>query len=347
MSSRLRVDLGAMKANYEIFNAAAAPGRAAGVVKADGYGLGAARVADALGSLGCQDLFVATASEAISLHASHPSARIFVFEGASDESALQLGRAGLVPVLNSPAQVRIWSDIAGDCPAAIHVDTGINRLGLGEEELTDDVIAGLNIVLLLTHLACADEPEHPMNRHQIEAFARVRARMPLTPVSIGNSAGTLLGGPFAGDLARPGIGLYGGNPYLSSPSPVKPVAFLEGRILQVRNLDAGEAVGYGATFVASEPMQIAIVGLGYADGLPRLLSGRGLAAVREERRRIVGRISMDLTAVDVTGLGVQPGEWVEFMGRTVTVDEVAAWAETIPYEVLTGLGHRPSRTYVD
>ncbi len=344
MSARLRIDLGALTANYRVFQRAAEPGSAAGVVKADGYGLGAPQVGVALWQAGCRDFFVATAAEGVRLRSALPEARIFVFEGALDDSVAALAGAALVPVLNHPAQAALWRRDGGDRPCAVHVDTGMHRLGF-PPDTSAETFAGLHLELLMTHLACADEPGHPMNRRQLEAFAAARSRLPGVPVSIGNSAATLSGTEWAGDLARPGIGLYGGNPFVSASSPVAPVATLEGRVLQVRRVAAGESVGYGATYTARSAAEIAVVGLGYGDGLPRLLSNRGEAALAGRRCPIVGRVSMDLTAIDVTGLGAAPGDWVEFLGATVTVDEVAAWAGTIPYEVLTGLGHRPLRRY--
>lgn len=204
----------------------------------------------------------------------------------------------------------------------------------------------VRITLLVTHLACADEPDHPMNRQQLTRLNSLRAVFPGVPVSIGNSAGVLQGSEFAGDLARPGIGLYGGNPFRRQPNPMSPVATLEGRILQLRQVAAGDTIGYGATFTAAAAMEVAVVGLGYGDGLPRLLSNRGEAALRGRRCAIVGRVSMDLTVIDVTGLGARLDDWVEFFGTTVSVDEVAAWADTIAYEVLTGIGPRPVRQFV-
>jgi alanine racemase len=218
----------------------------------------------------------------------------------------------------------------------------LNRLGI-EAASVAGLTEGLTIALLMTHLACADEPGHPMNQRQLERFERVRRQLPDVPVSIGNSAGVLTGPASAGDVGRPGIALYGGNPFLGRPTPVSPVATLEGQVLQVRRVCAGESVGYGATYTASDDRDVAIVGLGYADGLPRLLSNRGMAGVDGRRCAIVGRVSMDLTAVDVTGARVAPGDWLEFLGATILVDEVAAWAETIAYEVLTGLGRRARR----
>jgi alanine racemase len=345
LTARLRIDLGALTANYALFQRAGRPGRTGAVIKADGYGLGAPPVAGALWSAGCRDFFVATVAEGAALRADLPDAAIYVFEGARGDTVLDLLSAGLTPVLNHPAQLDTWRRAGGGLAAAVHVDTGMHRLGFPPDIRSSDV-RGVRVTLLITHLACADEPDHPMNRRQLDRLARVREVFPGVPVSIGSSAAMLQGAEFAGDLGRAGIGLYGGNPFARAPSPVAPVVTLEGRILQLRQVAAGESIGYGATFTAPAPMEVAVVGLGYGDGLPRLLSNRGEAVLHGRRCPIVGRISMDLTVIDVTGLEARLEEWVEFLGPTVLVDEVAAWAETIAYEVLTGLGRRSAREFL-
>jgi alanine racemase len=341
---RLRIDLGALVANYELLRDAALPGRTAGVVKADAYGLGAAPVARALWAAGCLDFFVATAAEGASLRLALPDATIYVLEGALDDTVLELLSSGLTPVLNHAGQLELWRRLAGGQSAAVHVDTGMHRLGF-PPDVTGRDFRGVRVCLLVTHLACADEPGHPMNAAQLARLAPVRDLFPGVPVSIGNSAGVHQGPRLAGDLGRPGIGLYGGNPYLDGPNPLAPVATLEGRILQLRHVAAGESIGYAAAFTAKSAMEVAVVGIGYADGLPRLLSNRGEAAFANRRCPIVGRVSMDLTTVDVTGLGARTDDWMEFMGGNVLLDEVAAWAQTASYEVLTGLGARLKREY--
>jgi len=345
LTARLRIDLGALGANYAIFQRAAAPGAAAAVVKADAYGLGAPAVVRTLWQQGCRDFFVATAAEGLQVRAELPDAAIYVFEGALQTTVDELCSAALIPVLNHAQQLDLWRRSADGQPAAVHVDTGMHRLGF-EANLNAADLRGVRVCLLVTHLACADEPGHPMIARQLERLARVRELVPGVPVSIGNSAAALGGPALAGDLARPGVGLFGGNPFVREASPVRPVAGLEGRILQVRQVAAGDSVGYGATFTARAPMELAIVGIGYGDGVPRLLSNCGQAALRGERCAIVGRVSMDLTTIDVTGRNACLDDWVEIFGATVLVDEVAGWAQTIPYEVLTGLGQRPRREYL-
>jgi alanine racemase len=350
MSGRLRVDLGALVANYRALCAAALPADTAAVVKADGYGLGAEPVARALWSAGCRAFFVATAAEGVALRSAMPDARILVFEGALPETAALLRDCALVPVINHAGQADVWRRVAGAVACAVHIDTGMHRLGF-PATVTADELHGLDVTLLLTHLACADEPDHPVNRRQLASLDELRARFPGVAVSVGNSAAVMQrawpqGSLRAGDLCRPGIGLYGGNPFVHAANPFAAVATLEGRVLQVRRVAAGESIGYGATYVAAKDMTVAVVGVGYADGVPRLLSNRGAAAVGGRRCPIVGRVSMDLTVIDVRGCGIAVGDWVELFGATVSVDEVAAWAETIAYEVLTGLGPRLAREYL-
>ncbi len=345
MRGRLHVDLAALAANYRAFSSAAeaSGATAGGVVKADAYGLGAASVAATLYSEGCAEFFVATVEEGAALRAILPEAVIYVFEGATAATAEALAVNDLVPVLNHRGQLEAWRAYR-ERPAAIHLDTGMNRLGFASD-VDAGQFAGMNVSLLLTHLACADLPDDPMNADQVQRFRRAAGSFPGVRTSIGNSAGILADPSRCGDLGRPGVGLYGGNPFSDRGNPMRRVAALEGQVLQVRDCPAGSSLGYGATYVAPADLRVAVVGLGYADGLPRLISGRGCAAVGGRRCALLGRVSMDLTLVDVTGLEVQAGDWVEMFGDTVSVDEVAGWAETIAYEILTGIGDRVERVY--
>jgi len=349
-SATLRVDLDALARNFRALRARAEPAECAAVVKANAYGLGVERVARRLEREGCRKFFVATLAEARELRAIVTAAEIYVFEGAVDGAVAKLAELYARPVLNTLEQVERWR---GRGPAALHLDTGMNRLGLGLAEVAAlakrrELTAGL--ALVMTHLACADEPDHPQNREQLERFERLRAQLPATPTSIGNSAGTLLGGPYRGDVVRPGIALYGGNPFSDRPNPMEAVVTLTAPVLQLRDLDEPQPVGYGATYLASPPARLAVVGLGYADGYPRNLGNCGAAAVQGRRVPVVGRVSMDLICVDVGALprdAVRVGDSVELIGPTVGLDEVAAEAGTISYEILTGLGSRVTREYVE
>ncbi len=313
-------------------------GKTAAVVKADAYGLGASTVAPALARAGCDTFFVAMVEEGEALRRDLPGARILVFEGATEATAHRLAAADLVPVINGPEQLAAWRAHAAR-PIAVHVDTGIGRLGF-DCALHARTFSGFSVMLLLTHLACADAPQHAQNERQLEAFHQVARLFPGVPTSIGNSAGMRLGSQYCGDVARPGIGLYA-DPGGSC------VACLEGQVLQVREHPAQTPLGYGATYTTQEKCRVATVGLGYADGVRRALSNRGAAAVGEMRCPIVGRVSMDLTLVDVTRASATPGDWIEFFGPRVAVAEVADWAQTIAYEILTGIGPRVERVYIN
>jgi alanine racemase len=348
LSTRLTIDLAALEANYRLFERTGSIGA---VVKADAYGLGVDAVTASLLRAGCADLFVAQAREAVEVarlvRQEGRSARVWVFEGCTPWNTDLLDDELLIPVLNSAEQIQRYRSSGGGV-CGLHVDTGMQRLGFPHEFIERLDVRSLDVELLLTHFACADTPEHPLNTLQIERFDSARRRFASVPVSIGGSAALL--GDYPRRLppvhvSRPGIGLYGGNPLASGPNPLHRVVMLEARILQVRNVPAGTPVGYGASVTTSRPTRIATVGIGYADGLPRVLSGRGSFAIGGRRVPILGRVSMDLTQVDVTGMDAAEGDWLEVIGETVTLDEVARAAGTVPYEILTGLGARLDRTY--
>jgi len=350
VSARLEVDLAALQANYRTYQNSSAGGVVGAVVKADAYGLGVEAVATTLQAAGCCHFFVATAAEGVALRDQVGSAAIYVFEGT--ESVAALLSAALIPVINHESQLADWRP-QRDRPCVVHVDTGMSRLGFASDFRTQD-LADFNVAMLMTHLACADTPEHPLNTTQIARFdtvlQRLRALFPAVLTSIGGSAGYLSGAAWQGDVGRPGIGLYGGNPFVDRPSPVAPVARFEGRVLQLRQLPAGCPVGYGASMVTERPTDLAVVGFGYADGVPRSLSNCGAMTVHGHRCPVIGRVSMDLTNVDVTdclaaGTAVQPGDWVECFGAGVSLDEVAGVAGTISYEILNGISARVAREY--
>jgi alanine racemase len=353
--ARLTVRLGAIAENYRTCRRLAGRAVAAGVVKADGYGMGAAPVARTLAAQGCGTFFVARLEEGITLRPVVPKARIFVFDGAREASVAALVTHNLTPVLNSLDEIALWSQQARGRDAAIHIDTGMSRLGLSPSELsvlaaeTGQRLAGLNLVLVMSHLACAEECESPMNREQLGRFRAGLAQLPPAPASLSSSGGILLGQDYAFDLVRPGLALYGGNPCAGRPNPFAVVARLTARILQLRRVDKGECVGYGATFQVEQPMRLATVALGYADGLLRALGNRGAGAIGGRKAPIVGRVSMDLMTLDVTDMpDLVPGAEVELLGDTVRLEDVAQAAGTASYEVLTRLGGaRIPRTYED
>ncbi len=348
-SQRLTVSLGAIAENYRICQQHC-QGTVSAVVKANGYGLGAIPIARHLAQQGCRHFFVACFSEAAALRQALPDHQlsVYVLEGLLDEPQVYLD-LHITPVLNTLEQTHRWQ--ATGQPWVVHVDTGMQRLGLQPQQLVQ-ALGELkpSINLLMTHLACADEPDRPANQAQLRAFDDLRSRVEAqlgesVLISIGNTAG-LMAVTHADQLSRAGIGLYGGNPFTEADNPFHPVAQLQGQVLQVRQLEPGAPVGYGGTYVADSRRLLATVGLGYADGVPRLLGNLGRVWCNGGYAPIVGRVSMDLLSVDITDLPeVSPGDWVEVFGPHVSVDEVAEHAQTISYEVLTGMGQRVERHY--
>jgi alanine racemase len=343
---RLIVDLGAIVANWWDLCARHAPGKVAGVVKADGYGLGAAPIALALHAAGCTHFFVAHLHEGMALRAAlGPGPMIAVLNGfrpGDDEDA------GLTPVLNTPGDI---SAHAGR-RAILHLDTGMARLGLDAREqatlAADPALrATLDLAYVMTHLACADEAEHPMNAAQLDRFTQAAAMFPGVPRSLANSSGLFLGAGLASDLARPGCALYGINPTPGASNPMRQVIRLEIPVLQVREIAAGEPVGYGASWHAARPSRIATIAAGYADGYLRSLSGRASADHGGRPVPLVGRVSMDLITLDVTDRPeITEGAFITLIGGAgCTPDELAAACGTIGYEILTSLGARYARSY--
>lgn len=376
----LEVDLAAIAANWRLLCTLHPSGPVAGVVKADGYGLGAVPIVQALYAAGCRHFFVALLDEALAIRPAAPHAMIAVLGGvmpgsetdylasASASSNDVDGQAkpghdgkedrddgDIVPVLGSLAEIDAWAatarSLGRDLPAIVHIDTGMSRLGLGDCELAvlqqDHArLAGIELRYLLTHLISSEVANDPLNTHQRERFATACAGLPPAPRSFANSSGIFLGACWGSDLARPGAALYGINPTPDAPNPMRPVARLCARVLAVRDIAAGASVGYNATWRAVRPSRIATAAIGYADGLHRTLSNTAKAFFDGKPVPLVGRVSMDLTTFDVTDApGVVPGAWLEIMGPSQTPDDLAAAAGTNGYEVLTSLGHRFHRIY--
>ena len=349
MTCVLEIDLSAIRENYQ-YLARHTSKRIAGVVKADAYGMGAARVVSELVNLGCKEFFVANVEEGKALRSEFDEIILYVLEGALESTYDNLLGHNLRPVLNTLAQCKLWSRQSAPC--AIHIDSGMERLGLNEDEM-NQMLSDPNQLspqLLMSHLARADQPDHRFNQLQIERFdlirQRVSDRFPGVETSLTNSAG-VAHQDYVDDLGRPGIALYGGNPFSDRSNPLSPVVRLMAQVLQVRRVDQGVPVGYGGTFVADQARVLAIIGAGYADGISRSLSNKGRAFISGSYCPIVGRISMDMLHVDVTGVEVEEGDWVELIGSNMSLDEVALQSGTISYEVLTNLGRRCSRVYLD
>lgn len=354
--ARLTIDLRAIVANWRRLSEVAAPAEVAAVVKADAYGLGAARVAPALARAGCRDFFVARVAEGVELRAILPWARIFVLDGLATGGAEDLAEAELIPCLNQPLEVERWADQARRgrrrLPAALHLDTGMTRLGFSAaaaRRLAANPSPDLDPVLVMSHLACAEEPDHPLNAAQLDRFEDLAALFPGLPRSLANSSGIFLGAPWCQDLCRPGVAFYGVNPTPGRPNPMLPVVGLSAPVLQVHEVDAPGSVGYGATHPTGPGTVIATVPVGYADGFPRTGGGAKVWFVDREVP-IAGRVSMDLMGLDVSALGpgaVRPGRPVELLGGADGIDRLAGAAGTIGYEVLTRLGRRFERVYLD
>lgn len=354
----LTVDLAAIAENYRRLRARVAPDECAAVVKADAYGLGLDPVAPTLWRAGARTFFVAQLTEAIALRGLLPTARIGVLGGLMPGCEGDYLAHDLVPTLNHLGELERWRAAARQTgrrlPAYLHIDTGMTRLGLDRPELDRlatewTLLDGVEILAWMSHLACADMPEHPQNGRQQQRFAAALARLPQAPGSLANSSGIFLGPEFGFGLARPGCALYGVNPTPGRPSPMTHPVRLDGRVLQVRRVDAGDGVGYGASHEMPRDGIIATISIGYADGFLRSLSNRGAVWVGEQAAPLVGRVSMDLITADVTDLpldAVRPGRLVEVIGPHRSLDAVAADAGTIGYEVLTSLGQRYARRYL-
>ncbi|MBX9931453.1 MAG: alanine racemase [Methylobacterium sp.] len=348
--ARLTIDLSAIAENWQRLGAEAPSIPCAAVVKADAYGCGLAAVAPALWQTGCRTFFVAHLSEGIAARALLPEATIYVLNGLLPGTAASLLAHDLRPVLGSREELVEWAE-TGRRSSALHVDTGMSRLGLTVPEALalagDPVVAAAGIGLLMSHLVSAELPDEAVNARQIGAFARVRKAFPGIPASLANSSGCFLGPGSHNDLLRPGYAMFGGNPKPGQPNAMRPVVRLEAAIAQVRHVEAGESAGYNARWTAPEPRRLATVSLGYADGYPRAASNRGHALVGGALCPIVGLISMDLIILDVTEApAAARGEMAVLIGDSLNIDTVGKAAGTIGYEILTSLGSRYVRHYV-
>jgi alanine racemase len=395
----LDIDLGGIVANWRFLAQKAPSAACAAVVKANGYGLGAAPVARALEAAGCRLFFVATLDEGIALRAAlGPEAEIAVFNGPLPGTVAEFAAHRLIPVLNDPGQIEEWRkaplphrgrgrgparqgwegeglafdspspvslrsppspamrerEIGRRPPAILHIDTGMARLGLTPREfamLADELPkSGIAWRAVISHLACADTPDHPLNEQQRARFAAAARRLPGVPAGLAASSGVFLGPPYHFELVRPGAALYGVNPQPGRPNPLRQVVRLSGKILQVREIDRGESVGYGAAHVMKTAGRAATVAVGYADGWLRSLSHRGCGYIAGKRIPLLGRVSMDLVTFDVSAVDpalAYPGAMVELLGEHYGVDDAAADAGTIGYEILTALGGRYHRIYRD
>jgi alanine racemase len=357
----LTVDLDAICANWRKLEKTAVPAECAAVIKADAYGCGLVPVARALAHAGCKTFFVATLDEARAARTALPSAALYVLNGLIQNTGEAYAKIDARPVIGDLNELAEWdvfcrrSGWAGG--AAIHIDTGMNRLGLTLAEV-QGLIPRINagdhgITLVMSHLACAESLNHPLNSRQLASFREIAGVFSGVPASLSNSSGIFLGAPFQFDLVRPGAALYGVNPTPEADNPMRGVVELKARVVQIRDVERGESVGYGATWTTRRPTRLAIVSAGYADGYLRAGSSndgtRGAEVIVAGKRcPVAGRISMDLMAIDITDLeksAVRRGHMVTLIGDGMPVDELAHYLGTIGYEVLTSLGPRYTRVY--
>jgi len=350
----LTIDLDAIAANWRTVSARHGAPTAA-VVKADAYGLGAARVGARLYAEGVRHFFVAYPSEGEALRPHVPGAMIGILNGLFPEQAALYSEQSLAPVLGNAAEIAAWQAharlLGRKLPALLHIDTGMNRLGLSHAELDHltnhpDTLDGIDVLYVMTHLVNAEVPDDPRNPAQLQRFAQACARLPAMPRSIANSSGIFLGEAYRSDLARPGAALYGINPSPGQPNPLQPAMRLTGRVLQLRTIRVGEEVGYNGLWTAARPTTVATVSVGYADGYHRALTNHAFASFDGARLPLIGRVSMDLATFDATGHPtLRAGSELELIGPAVPPDEVAGWAGTNGYEILTSLATRSPRMY--
>jgi alanine racemase len=359
----LNVDLGAIAANWRgLRDAGRASGRTvdcAAVLKADAYGTGAAFVGPRLAAEGCRHFFVAHIDEGIALRAVLPEPPIYVLNGLLPGTEGDFVEHGLIPVLNHLGQLNAWRAAAQrynrPLDAVIHVDTGLNRLGFNPDEAQVLInergrLRGLRLALIMSHLIASEEQSNPVNGEQLSRFRSFVKAMPGAPASLANSSGVFLGPDYHFDLLRPGAALYGINPLPDQSNPMLPVVTLNARILQVRKIDTFQTVGYGGAWRAARPSRVATIALGYADGYFRILINRTHVHLAGHRVPVIGRISMDLSTIDVTDVPeaqCRPGDEVEVLGAHMTPDDLAEQARTNAYEIMTSLGRRYARVYID
>jgi alanine racemase len=354
--ARLTIDLVALAHNYQLLkDKVEAACQVAGVVKADAYGLGMERVVAILERLGCPYYFVATPHEAITLRGFVPAKPIAVLDGLLGPAEEYL-KHDIKPVLNSLREIEIWHNAATKAGrrlgAILHYDTGMNRLGLGDDEVAILMkepfrLNNLDVEIIMTHMACADDKTSGMTARQYEKFRVFAAEFPNAKKSVANSSAIFRSSSYHHDYARPGMALYGLNPTPERQNPMRPVIGLEARVLQVRKVKEGESVGYGAATVMPYEGILATVGIGYADGLIRSVGGRLKMYWQDKPCPVRGRVSMDTVVVDITALkpAPMPGDWLEVIGPNQSADTLAAAAGTIGYELFTGLGPRLQRIY--
>jgi alanine racemase len=355
----LTIDLEAIRANYKVLDKKVGNGvECASVVKSNAYGLGIEQVMTALSSVGCRNFFVATLDEALQIRKFSLTDNIYVLNGVRQGQEMEFLQHNLVPVLNDGYQIEVWREFSrrkeSKLPVTLHIDTGMSRFGISVDDARElyenrEYLKALNITLVMSHLACADEPDHEMNKLQFEKFSQCKEFIGTTKLSLCNSAGIFLGSEYHFDMVRPGAYLYGLQVSPSIDPPPQPVVKITSRILQVREIKENVTVGYGATRQVKKGSVLATVALGYGDGISRALSNHGYVYILDTKCPIVGRVSMDSLVVEITDIPLQEvsiGTEVEIIGENISMDDIAKQAGTIGYEVLTSLDGRYKKQYI-
>ncbi len=357
-TGNLVINLKALSANYRLFQDKVGDSCAvAGVVKADAYGLGLKTIVKALTALDCPQYFVATLDEAIQLRDVNAKAPVAVLGGLFHRAENDYLHHNITPILNSPDDITRWQDLAGQksqmLPAFLHIDTGMNRLGLSADETSallqgKTKFEGIEIKTIMTHFACADDKNHPLTKKQAHDFANIAQHFEQSQKSLANSPGLFRSDAHHHDMVRPGYALYGGNPTPETSNPMQAVVTLETRILQTRHCKEGESIGYGASHIFDQDSVTATIGMGYADGFQRRADKQKYVYYKGQSCPIIGRVSMDLVTIDLTHLTQKPqaGDMIEILGPHQTIDDLADTVGTIGYEILTSLGRRYTRTYI-
>jgi alanine racemase len=340
---RLKLDSGALIANWRALHSRSSTAVTGAAVKANGYGVGAIEVVTHLAKAGCRDFFVAHWQEAAEIAAVVPANQIYVLNGVRPCDIDIANELGAIPVLNSPEQVALWKRAGAGGICHIMLDSGINRLGIGPEQLHDIDLSGLQIDILMSHLASADE-DVPQNARQLSVFVDAMRGIDSKRKSLCNGAGIMLGNAYHFDLTRPGLALYGGIPRVDMADYIAPVVQPQAEILQVRELPENATIGYNATYICDRPIHVATAAIGYADGYPRGMSNQGLFRHQGGELPVIGRVSMDMVTLDMTATpDLQPGDWVDV---DFHLPDVAAQSGLSQYEVLTGLGRRADRHWI-
>ena len=357
-SGILQINLQAISDNYSIFKNTVGEGKeVAGVLKANAYGLGLEAIVKKLTALNCPQFFVATLEEAIALRKVNTSTPVAVLGGLFTGAERDYLQNNILPVLNTPEEIERWNNIATKhdqkLPAIIHFDTGMNRLGLSADEAQKFInqqsdYNAINIQLIMSHFACADEKDHPLTQKQANDFSDIAKYFPNAKKSLANSPGLFRDSSYHHDMARPGFSLYGGNPTPETANPMNRVVSLNTRILQIRHVKKGESIGYGAHHVFDKDTVTATIACGYADGFLRSGSGKATVYYDEKACPVLGRVSMDLITIEIGHLEKQPeiGSAIEILGPNQSVDDLADACGTIGYEILTSLGQRYQREYI-